>query len=203
MLDHLVYATPDLDATVADLAGRGIRTVPGGAHVGLGTRNHLAGLGGGSYLEVIGPDPEQPAPSGPRPFGIDELTTPGLVAWCARPARPLEEVSTAARGAGHDPGAVVDMSRLRPDGVLLRWRLTLPTEVPGVLPFLIDWLDSPHPSESLPDDLQLQSFRLTHPYPVPVRVILAALGEVHTAEVSGGPVSLSATIRTPEGDVTL
>ncbi|MEZ7125980.1 VOC family protein [Nonomuraea sp. AD125B] len=71
-LDHLVYATPDLDATVAELERRlGVRAAVGGRHPGLGTRNRLIGLGGRSYLEVIGPDPEQEEPAGPRPFLIN------------------------------------------------------------------------------------------------------------------------------------
>ncbi len=203
MLDHLVYATPRLGETVAALAAAGLATVPGGAHVGLGTRNHLAALGGGAYLEVIGPDPDQPEPAGPRPFGIDELLAPALVAWCARPGRPLADVCAAALAAGHDPGGVHDMSRRRPDGVLLSWRLTFPTEVPSVLPFLIDWLDSPHPTTSLVADHEIVGFAVRHPEPDRIAAVLAAMDEAATVAVSGGPIGLAADIRTPTGVVTL
>ncbi|MFD8740899.1 VOC family protein, partial [Streptomyces sp. NPDC059618] len=43
--DHIVLATPDLAATVAEFTRRtGVVPAPGGVHVGLGTRNHLVGL---------------------------------------------------------------------------------------------------------------------------------------------------------------
>jgi hypothetical protein len=61
-LDHLVLATPDLAATVADFTERtGIAPVAGGAHVGLGTRNYLVSLGGSRYLEIIGPTRSSPS----------------------------------------------------------------------------------------------------------------------------------------------
>lgn len=118
VIDHLVLATPELAATVADLARQGLATSPGGAHDGLGTRNALADLGGGAYLEVVGPDPEQPDPGRPRPFGIDGLRGPRLVAWAVR-VDDLDAAIAAARARGHDPGDARDMARVRGDGVRL------------------------------------------------------------------------------------
>src|SRR5919109_2901188 len=84
-VDHLVYATPDLQAGV-DRAETllGIRAAPGGQHPGRGTRNALVALGPTSYLEIIGPDPAQPKPSGPRRFGIDDLEAPRIVRWVVK-----------------------------------------------------------------------------------------------------------------------
>src|SRR5471030_1014335 len=84
-IDHLVYATPDVDKTVEALGKLlGVKAAPGGRHPGRGTRNALIGLGPRCYLEIVGPDLEQPAPAQPRWFLIDSLHEARLVAWAAR-----------------------------------------------------------------------------------------------------------------------
>ncbi|KAB2347477.1 VOC family protein [Actinomadura rudentiformis] len=199
VLDHLVYATPDLKAAVSDIAARtGVTPVEGGPHPGLGTRNHLLGLGGNAYLEVIGPDPDQADPEGPRPFGIDDLTAPALVAWAAGTTE-LDASVERARAAGHDPGPSAGMSRLRPDGELLSWRLTPPRT--GVLPFLIDWGETDHPAGALPV-VPLLSFEAVHPDPESVRGALAALGARLTVRKGPG-IALIARLDGPVGPVTL
>jgi catechol 2,3-dioxygenase-like lactoylglutathione lyase family enzyme len=172
-LDHLVYATPDLEESVRQLAKlTGVRPVEGGRHPGLGTRNHLLGLGELRYLEIIGPDPEQPEPETPRPFGIDDLTEPRLNAWAVR-AADIEARVARSRAQGYDPGPIEPLSRRTPGGDVLRWRLTYPYE--PVVPFLIDWGRTPHPARRLPV-VPLTSFAGVHPDPPAVRTRLTALG---------------------------
>ncbi|AGS72562.1 VOC family protein [Streptomyces collinus] len=202
LLDHLVLATPELAATVAEFERRtGVTPAPGGVHVGLGTRNHLVSLGGRSYLEIIGPDPEQPEPVELRPFGVDRLAGPRTVTWAISPA-DLDATVSGARERGHDPGPVHPMSRRTPDGTLLRWRLTDSGTAPhgGLVPFLIDWGDSVHPTGSGLPVTPLLEVRATAPDPAGVRLALAALGT--ELPVSEGPFALSFTVETPRGPVT-
>ncbi|MCP9950471.1 VOC family protein [Actinomadura madurae] len=198
-LDHLVYAAPDLAAAVEDVARlTGVRPVPGGSHVGKGTRNHLLGLGGAAFLEVIGPDPGQPDPGGPRLFGIDDLTEPGLVGWAVA-TDDLDGTIARARAAGYDPGPAQEMSRRRPGGELLRWRLTAPRT--GPVPFLIDWGETPHPARELPV-VRLLSFDAVHPEPEAARKDVSALG-VELKVREGARPSLVARLEGPNGPVTL
>ncbi|MFI0807059.1 VOC family protein [Streptomyces echinatus] len=202
LLDHLVLATPDLAATVAEFARRtGVTPAPGGAHVGLGTRNHLVGLGGRRYLEIVGPDPEQSEHAGPRPFGVDRLAGPAVPTWAISPP-DLDATIARAREQGHDPGPVRPMSRRRPDGTLLRWRLTDagPGEASGVVPFLIDWGDSRHPAASGLPVTPLLAVSASVPDPEEAHRLLAALGTALT--LTTGPAALSFTVTTPNGPVT-
>ncbi|WP_189950592.1 VOC family protein [Streptomyces alanosinicus] len=202
LLDHLVLATPDLVTTVADFALRtGVTPAPGGAHPGLGTRNHLVGLGGRSYLEIIGPDPEQPEPAVPRPFGISRLTGPRTLTWAISPP-DLESAIRTARARGYDPGPVRPMSRRTPDGTVLRWRLTDADHAhpSGLVPFLIDWGDSRHPTDSGLPVTPLLEVAATVPDPAQARGPLAALGT--GLALTPGPIALSFTVDTPNGPVS-
>ncbi|HKF74523.1 MAG TPA: VOC family protein [Candidatus Dormibacteraeota bacterium] len=202
-VDHIVYGVRDLDTGVADLERRlGVRATDGGKHVGRGTHNALLGLGGRSYLEIIAPDPDREQPAA-LPFGLESLATPRLAGW-AIASGSLAETVNRARGAGYDPGRVRDMTRMRPDGVLLRWRLTAdPPASPGFLvPFLIDWLGSPHPSESAPHGVRLVRLSAEHPDPAAVQPALDALGAGLTV-VTGPEPALVALLDTPSGQVEL
>lgn len=176
MIDHLVYAAPDLDAAVDAVEQRfGVRASGGGQHLGWGTHNRLLALGPRTYLEIIAPDPGQPEPDLPRPFGVDGVTTPGLVGWaltCGDISRAREEA--AARG--FDPGQVLDGQRQTASGDVLRWRLTSNALVGGIVPFLISWGDTPSPALSAPGGLVLESLHVEHPDPTLITTRLQALG---------------------------
>jgi hypothetical protein len=203
-VDHLVYATPDLAVGVARVEMLlGLRAAPGGQHPGRGTRNALLALGPTAYLEIIGPDPEQPTPAQPRPFGIDDLKAPRLVTWAAK-SKDLERLSSDARRGGVTLGDVIPGSRRRSDGVLLSWRYTDPRPLVsgGVVPFFIDWGTTPHPASSATQGASLIGLRAEHPNAEDVQkaLNLLALG----LRVQAAPrAALVATVSSPRGQVEL
>jgi hypothetical protein len=203
-LDHLVYATPDLGVGTAAIEKLlGVRATPGGQHPGLGTRNALIALGPSSYLEIIGPDPEQPKPAGPLRFGIDDLKAPRIVTWVAK-GTDLERVAQTAAERGVKLGRVIPGSRRRPDGVVLAWRYTDPNTVVAdrIVPFLIDWGTSPHPSASAARGATLVDVRAEHPDAERVQKMLDVLGLPLRVQNGAAP-AIIATIDSPRGRVEL
>lgn len=203
-VDHLVYATPDLHVGIERIESvLGVRATPGGQHPGRGTRNALLSLGPGTYLEIIGPDPEQPTPAQPRPFGIDDLKEPRLVTWAAK-GKELEQFASEAGRGGVKLGDVISGSRRRADGVVLVWRYTDPRTVVagGIVPFFIDWGKTPHPASTGTRGASLIGLRAEHPDSEQVQKALGRLGL--DLRVHPGPrAALIATVSAPRGRVEL
>jgi hypothetical protein len=203
-VDHLVYATPDLNGSIETLEKLlGIRATFGGQHAGKGTCNALIALGSSTYLEILGPDPAQPEPNAPRWFGIDTVTTPRLVTWAAK-GNDLARLVSNAADKGVKLGEVKSGTRRRFDRLLLTWQFTDPDPLiaGGVVPFLIDWGQSPHPAASAAQGAALVDLRAQHPDSNRVQ---ALLGEILIAlPVCKGPdAALVATILGPRGLVEL
>lgn len=184
-IDHLIFAAPDLQDGVGEIEARfGVRAAGGGQHIGQGTHNRVLALGPRTYLEIAAPDPTQPEPAGPRPYGVDGVTRSGLVGWaisCHDIDRALED----ARAAGFDLGGVVHGHRLTSDGTVLRWRTSGNARTAGVVPFLISWGSTAHPAASAPSGLRLVALHLEHPDPESLRHLVRALHvdvDVHQAD---------------------
>ena len=204
-LDHLVIAARDLDEGTAFVQNLlGVPLEPGGKHTAMGTHNRLLNLGGGVYLEVLTIDPDTPAPDRPRWFGMDSRAVrqrleqgPTLLHWVARAKvdTSLQESDTFGR--------VLPMQRGD-----LNWLITIPDDghLPreGVLPTLIDWGDTPHPTTKLPErGLKLAKLRGFHPQPEEVEEVLAELGLEEVIELEEGEVGLEGEVKTPDSVVKL
>jgi hypothetical protein len=175
-IDHLIFAVPELEDGVGEIEARfGVRAEGGGQHMGQGTHNKLLALGPTTYLEIIAPDPAQPEPPRPRPYGVDGVVGSGLAGW----AVACDDIDLAvgrARSAGFDPGDVIEGHRRTADGTTLTWRLTSNARTAGVIPFLISWGDTPHPAASAPPGLRLESLYIEHPDPESIARALRILG---------------------------
>ncbi|MGD0244739.1 MAG: VOC family protein [Streptosporangiaceae bacterium] len=201
LVDHLIYAAPDLTAAVADFEDRfGVRAEAGGRHTGLGTHNALLALGPRTYLEIIAPDPGQPEPADGRPFATDLLTGGALVGW-ALGCDDIDQAASVARSHGYDPGQAADGHRVAPAGTVLRWRATDGVR-PDLVPFLICWGGTAHPATSAPPGLSLESLRLEHPDPASLAPVLVALGADITITAAAAP-ALVATLSGPAGTKTV
>lgn len=203
-VDHLVYASPDLRTGVERIETLlGVRATPGGQHPGAGTRNALVALGPNCYLEIIGPDPDQPEPEKPRMFGIDDLSGPRLVTWAARSTN-LEELGAGALPQGVKLGEISSGNRTTPEGVRLAWRFTNPRTViaGGIVPFFIDWGETLHPAQTAGQGAALVDLRAEHPNAEEVQKTLRSLG-LRISVVRQPDAALVATIESPRGTVEL
>lgn len=203
-VDHLVWGGQSLEREIERLELRtGVRAGPGGRHPGEGTRNALLRIGPGRYLELIAPDPSQAAPSHPRWFGLDHLATPRLITWAAK-SDDVNQRAAAARAGGIELGAVRRGRRKLGDGQVISWQLTYPNIQlgSGLVPFLIDWGQSRHPSQTAPGGVQLVDLWAEHPDPSRILGMLRHLG-LELRVIPGALPALIALFDTPRGRVEL
>ena len=203
-IDHLVYTAPTLETgidAIEDILG--VRPIEGGRHPQWGTCNALLGLGPGQYLEVIARDPDLPEPAAGPPEVFTTDGAPRLSTWAAK-GTDLDQLRQMAARARIELGEVVDGMRRHSSGREFRWQLTDPfiRILHGIVPFFIDWGDSPHPSSLIPPAGTLQKLVLKHPDPSVVSSVLADLG-VELEVLPGSSPGLMATIDTPQGMVVL
>lgn len=203
-IDHLVWSVPDLEAGVARFEQlSGIRAAAGGSHPGMGTRNALLSLGPATYLEIIGPDHTQDDYRNPRLFRVDDVTEPRLVTWAAK-SDDIDKLVRQSVLDGLSLGKPMAGSRTRTDGALLSWTLTDPyAEIAdGIVPFFIDWGDTPHPALDAPAGATLTGLRAEHSEPGMIRGLFAAL-DIDIVVDFGNAPALIATIDTPNGPIAL
>lgn len=202
-VDHLMWAAPSLEAGLAQAQELfGIEAARGGSHPGLGTRNALVGLGETVYLEIIAPDPEQRL-EGTFGARLQGLSGCGLVTWAAG-CNALPGMLATAKDAGLSVRGPTATTRRTPDGEMLAWELLFVSghEFAGLMPFFIDWLDTPHPAGVNPQAGILESLTLTTPESEGLRSLLTRL-DVAVDVIDGSGPGIRAEISTQEGSVAL
>jgi hypothetical protein len=190
-IDHLVIACADPDAAAGELeAAVGIASTGGGRHEALGTRNRLAFLADGSYVELIGltdRDLAARAPVGAAALEALESHGGGLATYALRVDDLEELVATlSADGASYAP--VAHGTRTRDDGEVVEWWTAFPTSRlgPDAPPFLIQ-----HAYIGAEWDHEAMQERARFVHPIGSPVILARL-DLATSD----PPSLAAPLHT-------
>lgn len=150
-VDHVIFVVDDLDdASTLLWQEHGLASIPGGHHAGHGTANRIVPLGD-SYLELMAvADEAEAAGSAMGRWALSRRTAALVpVGLCLR----TDDADAEAARLGLTPMA---MSRARPDGVVLSWRLVGADEMFGRgLPFFIQWDDiALHPGRSAADHRQ-------------------------------------------------
>src|SRR5438128_1082897 len=119
-VDHLILGVRDLEEGIRQFEARtGVRPAIGGEHPGRGTRNALASLGDGHYVEILAP--QAGAPGSERVDALRGLADLTPVGWAVA-VRDLESARARLGAAGFTLSDVMPGSRARPDGSLLEWR---------------------------------------------------------------------------------
>ncbi len=202
-LDHILWAAPDLESGTALIERlTGVAPVRGGSHPGLGTRNSLLALDGGSYFEVIAPDPAQDL-AGTRGGRIAAQVAPGIMTFAIN-VPDIAAFGEAARQAGLSVDGPVAMHRSRPDGSRIAWSiLYLKDDWHGeAIPFVIDWGGTPHPSRATPTGCRLRSFAVLQPEPEPLAQLFERLA-IPIAVKGAAASGFLAVLDTPKGEVVL
>jgi hypothetical protein len=153
MVDHILLPVAGLEDGARSLHDRfGLQGIAGGLHPNVGTANMIVPLGL-QYLELIAiVDTEEAAGSrlGRRVArALEEGET--FVAWALR-TQDLDAVRRKLQAAGWDLPPVIEGSRNRPDGQVLRWR-TQDVDTgaeSSAMPFVIEWHipDGLHPGQA-------------------------------------------------------
>ena len=204
-IDHIIWATPDLDACVKGFAEMtGVEPRFGGSHPGLGSRNALLSLGSKLYLEIIGPDPAQDL-TGTYGEIFAKLTKPGMFTLAAR-SDDLAKTQKTLGEVGLQSPPPFEMGRKLPNGVTLTWRIM--AHAPGrahgwEFPFFIDWGTVPaHPAEDSPKGCSIKRLVALAPDSAKLERAYRAVGldtRVKRAMRPGFDVVLD----TPRGEVVL
>ncbi|OYU43931.1 MAG: hypothetical protein CFE44_15670 [Burkholderiales bacterium PBB4] len=226
-LDHLVVVAHTLDQGVQWCeATLGITPAPGGEHAQFGTHNRLFKIATPhypmAYFEIIAIHPGAKGPANPhakRWFDMDSPTLRAAVAHEPRLAHFVVQTDDvlaarlALKSLGIDRGPALPASRHSRKGVL-RWQITVREDgqrlFDGALPSLIQWgaAGDPeplrlHPRNSLPrSGVSVQSVAITHPNVTKLQAAYAAIG-LAGVTLDAGTANVTATLKTPKGEVTL
>ena len=201
VIDHLVYAVPDLEKAMDDFENlTGIRPTFGGYHTTKGTKNAVVNLGNACYLEFLAIDENNEKISAPRWMGIDFIEKTQMTRFALK-SENLEKDSAILKKYAAEMGEISGGARKTSDDKLLKWEMILPLAAPAVeiAPFMCDWSQSEvHPTDSMPQECELIGLHFTHTHPESVTSLFNEL-DVDLNVIEGEKATIIAEINTPKG----
>lgn len=203
-IDHLVYCVPNLEKATKELSEKcGSPVVYGGQHLTKGTENTLLNIGNGAYLELLAIDTRNTEIAPLRWMGIDLIDGPTFTRWAIK-TTDLASDTAILKKANPSLAETFTGSRKKTDGSTLRWSMALPLSSPKVevLPFMVDWKDSVHPTESLEEGCTLIGLELIHPTPELIQPTITELN-IDLVVQKGITPTLKMILDTPNGRITL
>lgn len=202
-VDHIVYGVPDLQVATNQFSGiLGIVPAPGGKHPLLGTENTLFSLGGRQYFEILGPS-RGTAELQPFAAALAKKSRPDILTFAVE-SNNLEEVVRVAGEMGFETSGITDGARRTPDGKVLNYRsvLIISEEFGGLLPFFIDWGESPHPGVTSTKGARLVEVNVLHPKVEQLARIYKRLG-INVSVKTGLEAAIVTSIKSETGSIVL
>jgi len=203
-IDHIVYAVTDLAIAVEDFSNRtGLKVVQGGQHLDQGTHNALVRIDEKTYLEFIAKDPTIPSPASGTWMGLDLIKENKITRWSLGSSRIVAEAKMLSDFNGA-LGIVEEGRRAKSDGSTLKWKMTnvLASPTVDVVPFLLDWGNSAHPTEGITKAGAIIDFKIYTNQKAELARLYDTLHLNLIIEESDTP-KMELVLGTPKGQVTL
>jgi Glyoxalase-like domain len=192
-LDHIVVAIRSLPEGIAQFEQlTGVKAGVGGKHPGRGTENALVSLDGGSYLEIIAPQPGATLSPQDQPMlNLERLT---IIDWAVS-VPEVDRAVAALKDAGFTASPAQPGARLTPAGERLDWT-TFGLRGAGInaAPFFIRWSpNTPHPSTTAPSGCLLDRLVVQDPASDRLMTAMKAL-DVSRVTIATGALHIEAAL---------
>jgi Glyoxalase-like domain len=192
-LDHIVVGIRRLDEGIAQFAQlTGVKAGIGGKHPGRGTENALVSLGGGSYIELLAPQPG--AALSPQDQALRNLERLTIIDWAVS-VPEVDRAVAALKSAGFTASPAQPGARLTPGGERLDWTtFGLRGAEIVAAPFFIRWSpNTRHPSTTAPAGCELDALVVQDPAADKLATAMQALDVAHV-RIANGALHIEATL---------
>ena len=152
-----------------------------------------------TYLELIAPDPNRNISEEDLFFNLGQIKSPKIITWAVR-TTDLDSLGKMMRLTN-----IQDGGRVTENGAHLKWKTAEIVEYSdqtGMIPFVIQWGDTPHPAGTSPQGCQLLEFSAEHPTPNQLNKLLSEILFPFKIDVAQS-FKLKLKINSPKGVVSL